>query len=110
MKKSTCEAWLVALRSGKYKQHRGSMNSDNAGRYSKAKAFCCLGVGAVVIAEINALQSIDNYIWDRRGENLLELGQLNIDDLVNMNDKKKKSFPEIADWIEANILPNCTEG
>ena len=54
MKKAVVEAWLSGLRSGKYKQHNGSINDGvfyrgpNGSRIMivSPTAFCCIGVGA----------------------------------------------------------------
>lgn len=77
--------WIAALRSGDYPQGRGSMRPEG-GRY------CCLAV-----------------MRDGLGVNPFDIHGL--DDyraaLINMNDglkeEPKRSFTEIADWIEANV-------
>ena len=115
MKKAVVEAWLSGLRSGKYKQHNGSINSgvfdcrgSNGSRIMIVfpTAFCCIGVGAMcngmnvedmrITKHASAFIGLKDYSdWET--------------ELISMNDKEKKSFAEIADWIEANILPNATE-
>ena len=87
-------AWVKALRSGEYKQCTMS--------YARGGAYCCLGVLAVIT----------------NGPNLrpLEFAQLFINGplekmvpaevqspLVSMNDDERRTFPEIADYIEANL-------
>ena len=115
MKKAVVEAWLSGLRSGKYKQHKGSINSGvfdcrgpNGSRIMIAPptAFCCIGVGAMC----NGMNVQDMRITNHASA---FIGLKDYSDweteLISMNDKEKKSFEEIADWIEANILPNATE-
>lgn len=104
MKKAFVEAWLSGLRSGKYKQHRFAMSDSINGLYSNASAFCCLGLGCVIKA--GTPKQADKA---DRSADVLELEQDVIDTLIIMNDEEKKTFAEIADWIEANILPNATE-
>ncbi len=112
MKKSVCIAWIEALRSGNYKQHRGSLTSNSCSidlpTFKGAKAHCCLGVAIEVDCKINGnnpdevrlISVVGHYISINGPEQAT---------LIYMNDTEYKSFPEIADYIEANILPNCTE-
>lgn len=86
--------WIAALRSGDYKQHRG--RSNNRFRSEKVTARCCLNVGAHVIVGDDA----------DRMDTAHSRRVLNINDcshLIRMNDTQKKTFSEIADWIEANL-------
>ena len=100
MKKAVVEAWLSGLRSGKYEQTRDQLHNGPA-QLECATAFCYIGVLGIVTEMTGYLDTNDViakyglYEWDRR--------------LVDMNDRDKKSFAEIADWIEANILPNTTK-
>jgi hypothetical protein len=89
--------WVAALRSGEFEQHRRSLCDDTR------SAFCCLGVLAV-IKDPNA------YLHENEGDfdPYLEIdrmigGRRQRQELVNLNDKEGKSFPEIADWIEQKI-------
>ncbi len=107
MKKSVCIAWIEALRSGNYKQHRGSLvRYDDSGSVT---SYCCLGVlckSADIDVRSDA-EAYENYEPFRTW--ITEAGsQTQI--LWDMNDAQNRSFPQIADYIEANILPNCTEG
>ena len=106
MKKAHVEAWLSGLRSGKYKQHNGSINDGvfdyrgpNGSRITivPPTAFCCIGVEDMRITNhASAFIGLKDYRdWET--------------ELISMNDKEKKSFAKIADWIEANILSNATE-
>lgn len=120
MKKAVVEAWLSGLRSGKYKQHRGTLcNGEGRNKLDNATAFCCIGVAGVISKEDFSpyydthrvgmelgMFNLPNFIFIEEGETNTRSAY---DHLIYMNDKEKKSFAEIADWIEANILPNATE-
>ena len=82
--------WIKALRSGKYKQGRGTYYNRQTGRY------CCLGV----------LAAVDQ---NRAGKNLGPVGPSERKtglpentDLINMNDNGRR-FTTIANWIEKNL-------
>lgn len=93
--------WLAALRGEEYEQGTGCLASQDG-------KFCCLGVLARVAGiPVKKLMGKDtmahvSHSLDR------SLGDENRVRLENMNDgherTRKRSFPEIADWIEANIL------
>lgn len=85
------EPWIVALRSGKYKQCKHRLQSEDGGSY------CCLGVYNVVhnIPMVNKLGA-DNY------SAVQELLDQDKSILWHMNDSGRKSFEEIADYIEQN--------
>ena len=109
MKKAVVEAWLSGLRSGKYKQHNGSINNGDFGYCSHngsrimivpPTAFCCIGVGAMC----NGMNVKDMRITNHASA---FIGSKDYSDweteLISMNDKEKKSYLEIADWIEAIV-------
>lgn len=115
MKKAVVEAWLSGLRSGKYKQVNGSVNNgvynylglnDTYIMRKAPDAFCCIGVGAVC----NGMNVEDMRITNHASA-FIGLKDCSAweTELIGMNDQENKSFAEIADWIEANILPNATE-
>jgi hypothetical protein len=89
--------WIAALRGGEFEQTQGRLCND------ARSAFCCLGVLAVVSdpnadlheneGEFDPYKPLDEIIGDTK----LRLR------LVSLNDKQRKSFPEIADWIEKTI-------
>lgn len=91
-------AWVKALRSGEFEQTRGEL-ADEA-----HAAFCCIGVGYKVCIG-GDLDSLGSETMDRTHDAARSLGlspdqQLH---LVVMNDSERKSFPQIADYIEANL-------
>lgn len=83
--------WVVALRSGKYRQCRGSlwMSNDDGG-----KSYCCLGVLETLVIDSIELQT------DKDGTGRL----IDQAKLIFMNDQARKTFPEIADFIESEYL------
>ena len=88
--------WVAKLRSGEYEQHKGRLRSKSGKRH------CCLGV----LCDITARYST-SWQWWNGGDtvpNLSEHGVFMRDaiHLADMNDKGKK-FPEISDYIEANL-------
>lgn len=85
--------WIEALKSGKYKQTQGALQRD--GKY------CCLGVlqkitGCKLRTTLNGSDS--SSIIDDEFLSLIVQGEL-----IKFNDCDKKSFTEIADWIEKNL-------
>jgi hypothetical protein len=87
--------WIDALRSGKYKQAREMLIVDKEGDEiinapaCEGVGFCCLGVlGALINPE--RVQYPD----------MTELGG---HAFMTMNDAKRMSFDEIADYVEKNL-------
>lgn len=93
--------WVKALRSGKYKQGQRTLLRDNK--------YCCLGVACVVAGVKNVPRSPVISEFSKRLSVLPEIlkGGINynrvVNKLVDMNDVRRKSFNEIADWIEENL-------
>lgn len=101
------KAWVKALRSGKYKQGRGTLLEDNR--------FCCLGV-ACSIAGVDKKKMLDiGLIPPRKAfekvptilkEGITKNNELT-ERLIKMNDgeflQKGFSFKRIATWIEKNL-------
>ncbi len=99
MTKAERDAWVAALRSGKYKQGRGYLRTN--------KGFCCLGVFCDLRNPEGWVHDASE-IWRHQGGMLYAMGYFStpVDDarastVANMNDEGKP-FAEIADWIEAN--------
>jgi hypothetical protein len=109
MTKTLQQHWVEALRSGEYTQCRHHLRTVNA--------FCVLGVRSDLYAKLYP----DYFEWRREPNGRWEFAVLNmehghpllrscgspvlkhIDALIRLNDWEGKSFPELADWIEANI-------
>jgi hypothetical protein len=80
--------WVEALRSGRYEQ--GRMMLLHEGRY------CCLGV----LCDLQGLPTEHDTIEPYNAIAAL-VGEYDV--FVMMNDDDLKTFPEIADYIEANL-------
>ena len=106
------QLWVGALRSGEYKQTRGTLQFNNC--------FCCLGV-ACKVAEQHSVPIDKRLNSDRihiiRGGNLFAsqpavkswLGLKRENECMRLNDSQGQSFPQIADYIEANAHTLFTE-
>lgn len=103
MKKELLDQWCAALRSGDDMQVRGALRD--------AHGYCALGL---------LFKLIDPNGWtppDTEGRRLhkmaivgmratrikLGLSAIQYRAIIGMNDQQTKSFPEIADYIEANV-------
>src|ERR1051325_9041929 len=94
--------WLEALRSGSYKQARGALRCDS----DDGLRFCCLGVLREVAAKngVRIRRAMTSDPLDQvDARQLAALSYENQRRLSRMNDDAGKTFPEIADWLEANI-------
>ncbi len=103
-------AWIAALRSGKFKQGRGQLQSDDG--------FCCLGVACAIAVEQGVAVHVDvdtqgDCTYDGEAcypppsvqrymglacENPIIHGTT----LSSWNDSEEADFSAIADLIEAN--------
>lgn len=99
------KAWVEALRSGRYKQARGKLKSRNG-------AMCCLGVLADLQGKEWVWQSNEGAYLDFDLTYFPELKRAKVSRsaaklLAEMNDgygvTQRRSFTEIADYIEANL-------
>ena len=86
--------WCAALRSGDFKQIYGCLKIQD-------KGYCCLGVAC-------ELYPLHAYLPLKVIE-LLGLTDGNQFSLVAMNDTYRKSFNEIADYIESLPLPSTQD-
>ena len=83
------ETWLTALESGEWKQCHNTMHET---RWNSAnEAHCCLGV---------AERLFDGFIL-KTGDDHLNLLRGGLNECINMNDKEKLSFTEIASTIRS---------
>lgn len=99
------DKWLKALRSGNYKQAKGTLR--------KTVGYCCLGVLCDVVDNTKwvACSGIEEgyYNWNRSMaycpfdiQKTLKLSDIDLDILMRMNDEGK-TFSEIADYIERQL-------
>lgn len=102
------QKWCNALRSGKYKQGTGVLRDCD-------DKYCCLGVLCDIWDSKSWKISDDGkyynygedgpygFLPDHIGEsNKVNLNRSTIWQLVDLNDRDKKSFAEIAEYIENN--------
>jgi hypothetical protein len=101
--------WVAALRSGEYKQGKGTLHNTTDNTY------CCLGVlgrvwglkqykSAIEPRLCGYGSSATNFLDDEDFGKLAPKKSLAVQsDLARMNDSGK-SFEAIADWIEENLL------
>ena len=104
LSRETLEAWVTALRSGKYEQGTGALYRDGK--------HCCLGVLMEVLgAERSAFTPNCRavYTWeDKKFGGTISttlLPSTTQNRLIQFNDGGNCPFPRIADWIEDNIEP-----
>lgn len=108
MKKKLRDEWVRALRSGKYNQIRAELTSHND---EGKRGYCCLGVlcrvAGLPLARIEGLCDLDEKPAVRKVRDLAGLGRDFRGELqqklAKLNDDDELTFPEIADWIEANV-------
>lgn len=81
--------WVTALRSGEYAQCRNGLIE---GPFGEPTSYCCLGVLWHLCGSPRQLDQL----W---ADHVGELKHT----LISMNDDEMKSFPEIADYIDANL-------
>lgn len=92
------DAWIAALRSGKYTQGRTRLNDK------QQTEFCCLGVLCKVAGIDNPEGRSFSYDIVRALTDTPRTGDPDlVNTLMQMNDQQGKSFGEIADYIEANV-------
>lgn len=107
MDKAFKAKWLEALRSGKYKQGRKKLRSED-------DEFCCLGVLCDISGQGQWKLEPSSYCYykeeerDFHGlplfmEEFSGIGARTEEDLIGLNDIDELSFPEIANWIEENV-------
>lgn len=104
------QKWTEALRSGKYRQGRMCLRSDDR--------FCCLGVLCDIISpewetiykgtanERNVFKYGDsNYVSSLPAElqKKINIQNSELDQLINMNDLTGLNFEQIANWIDESL-------
>lgn len=87
--------WVAALRSGEYKQGRHTLIDTDGG-------YCCLAVAGKVLGYSDKEIKVSGYY---NIPDPIKGGFSNptAEHLMYLNDEKKKSFIEIADYIEENL-------
>ncbi len=111
------QKWIEALRSGKYKQGRGSLCYIDRGK----PKYWCIGalekilgnedsvlIGFGMPEELVSFDDNDNIInSNSRSYSLLETSQFStlveLNDGFKVHDKPPHSFEEISEWIDKNL-------
>ena len=89
------QKWIEALKSGKFTQGYGRLRTEE-GKY------CCLGV----FCEVSGIGINEDGMGAGQQPGYRELTDISPSAqfrLWQMNDSRSKTFPEIADWISANL-------
>lgn len=93
--------WTAALRSGNFLQHVGRLQSNGP-----TPAYCCLGVLCKIqnpgVKSVNHLPLAVPLGGDTYAK-LTELVGIDAWNLVQLNDGKRLSFSDIADYIDARV-------
>lgn len=100
MKKALRDAWCTKLRDPAYVQIRGTLYGE------KENQFCCLGVLAIEMGMERINEANRPQLGVQYGRIMHCIGAEAKERCVDMNDscdELHRTFPEIADWIEANI-------
>ena len=99
MRKLIKNMWISRLegRVGNFKQCRG--------RLQRGDEYCCLGVLATVCDKMGSDIRADSFALDEGKLEDLGIKDANMiqNTLIQMNDRDKKSFKEIAQWIKVNL-------
>lgn len=96
--------WVEALRSGEYEQGYAKLRSTD-------DTYCCLGVlYDIDVGDWVRTKSEGYLVGDRYANNHVSQYLQSVDvnwqasnKLVDMNDFERKTFAQIADWIEQNL-------
>lgn len=99
--------WLEALRSGKFKQGNSMLYDE------QSNSYCCLGVSCKIVhpkIDINQEEWILSHLFVDIKSKVPKILRSEDNEVVqklsNMNDgfkESKKSFKQIARWIEKNL-------
>ena len=99
MKADLKQRWVDALRSGQYQQGFGRLHKQ----LSNKSYFCCLGV----LCEVAIKEGSISWYPANSTHISKDCGDLLDSDiqstLIDMNDKYRRTFLEIADYIEKEI-------
>lgn len=106
-RKEVYKLWIAALRSGKYKQGKGSLKEGNK--------YCCLGVLCDLAikdggGDKEQWKKGDMFLdyYDILPPNMWEWMNMSCAQetaLINMNDIHNASFKHIANFIEKKVMP-----
>jgi len=105
------QKWTAALRSGEYKQGHSSLY------HYFNNSYCCIGVACVVAGidlstvgsagypykSMNQIDLLPEVLVMHETEQSASEHNSLIWELIKLNDQKKASFAEIADYIDENL-------
>jgi hypothetical protein len=99
--------WTTALRSGNYKQAFGVLKDtmygiyDTDGQFVEYDCHCALGV----LGEVCGVKNLTSEAVYSDIEKLLNTQPFGttMSKIFQLNDAQRKSFSEIADWIDQNL-------
>jgi hypothetical protein len=100
VKKALKSKWVAALRSGEFKQARGTLVDQD---YPEGpKSFCCLGVLCEISPAVKRRNTLKAYLSTNA------LGYVGFsaevqEKLANFNDDEGYGFRRIATWIEKHL-------
>lgn len=94
--------WVSALRSGNFKQVRRSLKKFS---FADEPPQCCvLGVAREILKASGFRGDCsNNFLLSAEEREELEIDMLDVTVIHMMNDGDKRTFNEIADWIEENL-------
>jgi hypothetical protein len=109
MKAKLRQAWVDALRSGKYPQTKGMLFRKEASALYPA-GYCCLGV----LCDVTPGVTRDGMYFEFEGIRMsstlsnhfnvaVGLSAGHESKAIGLNDTSNWNFNQIADWIEANV-------
>lgn len=111
MKRAIKRKWVKALKSGHYKQVKGTLERRH--NNGEVVGNCCLGVLCYVVGATRPgpqrsfvfPDGTKMVLNDTFGPTFDELGLTRDQcaELANMNDKQGKDFTEIGNWISRNL-------
>ena len=96
--------WIAALRSGAYPQCFGRLKRSKNSYFGIHKdQFCAIGVLQELLPDEHTAKNIDDA--GSMAVAALHMPPAQSAHIVRMNDAARRSFSEIADWIEKNVQP-----
>jgi hypothetical protein len=103
MNKEIKNKWVVALRSGEYKQGKHLLRSTG-------NRYCCFGVLCDVLGQEWVLKEVFDAKWTCDGYSgwppplaTAGIDRGHVDRLVSMNDDVGSAFSEISNYIEKHL-------
>jgi len=100
--------WLKALRSGEYTQIVNTLYVNEImelGKVTGGEGYCCVGVAGVCLGIDKSKLTNHTHLlksWcESIPDEMVGSSKLTVV-LIDLNDNKYMTFPQIADWVEEN--------